>query len=103
MSVFVNGPVRLAFVVRDGGVAVDLSDPEVIEVEDKQVVIKLAKHKRIVRDAEFETDGANGRFFYETVSGDMDRPGVWQVQGRVTINGELRQSEIITVVVEAGL
>lgn len=41
----------------------------------------------VQKTAVFDTTGVDGMIKYVTESGDIDEPGVWSIQGKVTIGG----------------
>lgn len=39
----------------------------------------------VAKTAVFTTDGSDGLIRYVTVAGDLDQPGLWRLQGHVTL------------------
>jgi len=56
----------------------------------KQIILsKPGGTERLVKTAEFTTDGTDGSVQYTAVEGDLDTVGVWKIQGFVrTPSGE---------------
>lgn len=70
--------VRVRIVVDD--VPVDLS---AWTITTKQVQFRKPDGTVVAHDAEFTTDGSDGKIQYTTVDGDFDIAGRWFVQGYI--------------------
>jgi hypothetical protein len=60
--------------------AVDISNAAV-----RQVVFGRPVVGWFTRQAEFKTDGKDGKIQYKSQPGDLDRPGEWRLQGKVAL------------------
>jgi hypothetical protein len=78
----------------------DIGTKFVIEFRDKGKILNIenatvmktifnktkAKNtKTVVQDADFYTDGKDGRTVYISVEGDIDVDGLWEIQGYVDL------------------
>ncbi|NLB81929.1 MAG: hypothetical protein GX800_10065, partial [Clostridiaceae bacterium] len=54
-------------------------------------------------DAEFDSDGTDGKLKYTTIAGDIDTVGRWQVQAYVEIGAAKYYSTKCTFVVQSNL
>ena len=54
-------------------------------------------------DAEFDSDGTDGKLKYTTIAGDIDTVGRWQVQAYVEIGAAKYYSAKTTFVVQSNL
>jgi len=78
--------------------AVDLSTASV-----KQFVFKKPDESVVTKDAVFLTDGTDGVVQYVTIASDLDLPGKWKIQARVTLPTGVWSSDIDTFKVYANL
>lgn len=84
---------RLTVTDHDGDV-IDISS-----ADTKKIVFKKPNGQLSVKDAEFVTDGSDGKLQYTTVDGDLDYAGWWSAWPRVTTatqswNGEDVEFEV---------
>lgn len=86
----VGTPINAVFKTGDG-VVVDISTAitKTISFEDPDGV-------SIVKNAEFINDGTDGQITYELAAGDIDQPGKWHAQGRITFEdgADLRSDRV---------
>lgn len=66
--------------VQEDGIALDIST-----ATTKQFVFKKKSGALLTVDAEFVTDGSDGKLSYTTVSGDLNEVGQWQIQVYVVL------------------
>ncbi len=50
----------------------------------KQLIFTKPDGTRVEQTASFTTDGTDGKIQYTSESGDLDQPGLWQLQGIVS-------------------
>jgi len=61
----------------------DLQPVDVSSATVKKIYFKKGNGSKLVKTALFLTDGKNGVIQYIGISGDVDTPGRWQMQGWV--------------------
>jgi len=66
--------------VRDGGRRMDLS-----AATSRRIVLTKPDGNEVLRDADFVTDGTDGALVYVTGAGEVDQPGLWQVQAQLVV------------------
>jgi len=89
---------EITFVDSDGD-AIDISAANTLQIYMRNNAGTVDTHT-----AGFTTDGTDGKIDYTTVSGDIDTPGLWQIQGHVTDTGVYqRKTEWGSFTVEANL
>ena len=66
--------------VKDGTTAVDIST-----ATEKLIIFKKPNGGILSKAATFETDGTEGKIYYNSVSGDLDTTGSWEIQISVTL------------------
>jgi hypothetical protein len=71
---------KFLLTVKEDGVALNISTATV-----KSIVFKKPSGTVVVKTATFETDGADGKIYYLSVSGDLDAIGLWKIQGKITM------------------
>lgn len=94
------GVVFEIVVLDKSGVIVDLSS-----APTKQIIFGRPLSGSKVKNADFVTDGSDGRLRYKTVVGDLDQLGQWRVQAHIilpTFVDDFR-TEIATFFVEPAL
>lgn len=84
--------------VKDGSVAVDISDATV-----KQIIFKAKRKGTFSKDATFYTDGSDGKLTYTSVEGDLSETGSWQLQAYVETPAGKWHSDIVNFTVYANL
>ena len=67
------------------------------------LIFKKPGGEVIERDAVLVTDGTDGKVHYVTVAGDLDRPGIWTVQGYFEMPGWSGRSNTYTFPVGGNL
>lgn len=66
-------------IVDDDSVAIDISD-----ATTKQIIfLKPGRRASVTQTATFTTDGTDGYIEYQTVADDLDKAGLWKIQGKV--------------------
>lgn len=60
--------------------AIDIST-----ADTKQIIFKKPSGANLTKDADFVTDGNDGKIQYIIQEGDIDEVGTWKIQGIVTI------------------
>ena len=66
--------------INDGDSAVDVSGSS-----SKQIIIKKPSGTTLTNAAAFNTDGTDGKIYYNALSGDLDETGTHSIQGKVVI------------------
>jgi len=79
-----KGDVGTVFEVtlKDGASIVDVSG-----ASTKQIIFKKPNGGTVEKDADFVTDGQDGKLKYTTLADDLDVIGVWKLQAYVVISG----------------
>jgi hypothetical protein len=80
--------------VMENDVALDISAATV-----KQLIFRKPGDTIVTKDAEFVTDGSDGKIDYTTVAGDLDQDGTWEIQAYIEMGGGKWSSEIATFTV----
>lgn len=75
------GTSFLATIKNENDVVEDISSAS-------SLVMKFVKPdgEELTVNATFYTDGTDGKMVYQSVSGDLDQTGLWQMQGTVVID-----------------
>ena len=86
-----KGDIGTVFVVtvQDGSSAVDVSG-----ATTKQVLFRKPDGTVVANDAEFTTDGTDGKIQYTSVADDLDTVGQWHIQARVTLPAGTWRSDV---------
>lgn len=79
--------IRLAITKQSNGTALNVSAASVIQIN-----IRKPDGTLIEVPASLATDGEDGQIEYETVSGDLDTEGEYEVQGYVVISGKPKRT-----------
>ncbi len=66
--------------IKDGDSAVDISG-----ASTKQIIIKKPSGTNLTNAASFNSDGTDGKIYYNALSGDLDETGTYKIQGKVVI------------------
>lgn len=74
--------------IEEDGVVIDLS-----AATEKKIYMKSPSETKTF-DAEFTTDGTDGKIQYVAVSGDLDEAGEWQIQASANLSGAVFHSSI---------
>lgn len=101
MSLVRVGDVGTAFraTVKDQDESVvDLSAATLLEL-----IFRKPSQEVVTKTASLYTDGSDGKMQYVTVTGDLDLPGLWRVQARVTVGGASWSTSIETFRVHKNL
>ena len=53
--------------------------------------------------ATFVTDGSDGKIYYDSVAGDLDVQGTWQIQGRIVLPSGTWHTELGNIAVAPNL
>jgi hypothetical protein len=72
------GTIFRLIVTDENGVPIDLDTADV-----KYIYFQNPSGTKVQKSASFLTNGADGILQYITIAGDIDKPGVWSVQGYV--------------------
>lgn len=72
------GTVFKIKIVDDDGIAINIASATTL-----QIIFLKPNNQRLVKTATLSTDGTDGFIQYSTIADDLDRPGVWRIQGRV--------------------
>lgn len=88
--------VQFKIALLDCEAVVDVSSATV-----KQIIFRNPDCSIVTKTASFYTDGTDGIIYYTTVAGDLDIPGVWQIQAYVeTSSGKYHSSKTTFIVYE---
>ena len=71
---------KLLITVTDDGQVVDISSATSLSI-----FIKKPDGTILTRVGVLETDGTDGKMYYITVSGDLDKAGSYKIQGQVVL------------------
>lgn len=71
---------KLLVTITDDGNIVDISSASSLSI-----FIKKPNGTILSRAGTLETDGTDGKMYYITVVGDLDKAGVYKIQGHVTL------------------
>lgn len=71
---------KLLITVTDDGQIVDISSATSLSI-----FIKKPDGTILTRVGVLETDGTDGKMYYITVSGDLDKAGSYKIQGQVVL------------------
>lgn len=71
---------KLLITVTDDGQVVDISSAISLSI-----FIKKPNGTILTRVGTLETDGTDGKMYYITVSGDLDKAGSYKIQGQVVL------------------
>lgn len=71
---------RVTVVETDGVTAIPVDT-----ATEKKIYFQKSDGTRVVQDAEFVTDGSDGKIQYVSQTGDVDISGTWLMQGYVEI------------------
>ena len=69
------------------GDAVDIS-----AATTKQIIFKKPSGSLLTKDANFLTDGSDGKLSYVSRDGDLDEIGTWKIQASITIGANIWKS-----------
>lgn len=76
--------------VQDNGLAVDIST-----ATTKELCLRKPDGTLLTKNADFNTDGVDGKLKYTTISGDLDAAGNWILQIHIVMpTGEWRSDKI---------
>lgn len=87
---------------RDKGKVLDISSATSV----KKIIFNKTKAKNtkvVVQDADFYTDGKDGRIVYISILDDIDIDGDWQIQGYVELSDGKWYSSVDTFTVYPNL
>lgn len=76
------GALIVVTVVDGNGAAINLSGSTT-----KKLIFRKPNKKIVEKDADYFTDGSDGKLKYTTVSGDLKPDGVWRVQAYIVKSG----------------
>lgn len=79
-----NIGTSLRMLVQDEDGLVDISSATLI-----QIILQKPDETSVTKTAVLVTDGTDGLMQYVTISGDLDQPGTWKIQGRVQFSPSL--------------
>lgn len=71
---------KLLITVTDDGSIVDISSASSLSI-----YIKKPNGSILTRTGLLETDGTDGKMYYITVAGDLDKAGNYKIQGKVIL------------------
>jgi hypothetical protein len=73
---------RFAITVQESGSGVDISDAGASGIT---VYFRKPDDEVISRSGVLLNDGTDGKFYYDTVSGDLDEAGFYKLQAKITL------------------
>ena len=85
--------------VTDGSSAVDISSAS----STKQIIIKKPSGTKMEKAAVFNSDGVDGKMYYNIASDDLDEAGSYKLQGKVVISDGTFYTDITTFKVHRNL
>ena len=89
---------KLLVTVTDDGSAVDISAASSLTIFLKQPDCDVLE-----KSATLNTDGEDGKMYYLTVLGDLDKAGTYKIQGKVVISTGTFYTSISTFKVHCNL
>lgn len=92
----VGSLIRLTIVDQDGA-PVDVSSATLV------LYLRSPKARLLTKTPSLTSGGTDGRIQYATLAGDLDVPGNWQAQAKVTISGSTWFSTLTSLPVSANL
>jgi len=84
--------------VKDGSTAVNISG-----ASTKQITIKKPSGTSITVSTAFDSDGTDGKMYYNAVADDLDEAGSYKLQGKVAITDGTFYTDITTFKVHRNL
>lgn len=81
--------VRLIVTIYEDDAVLNIST-----ASSKSIIIRKPDGVIITATATFLTDGSDGKIYYDSVSGDLDTPGLYKIQGAIVINSGTYKSSI---------
>jgi hypothetical protein len=72
---------RFLITVKENGSGVDISSAEALSI-----YIRKPDDTLVARSGTLNTDGTDGKMYYDTVSGDLNAAGHYKLQGRVSLS-----------------
>lgn len=72
---------RFKCTIKDGDTVVDIST-----VTTKQIKFTKPSGELLTKTASFFTDGTDGIIYYDTIEGDLDEVGSWELEGYVVFS-----------------
>ena len=76
----------------EDGTVVDISTASA-----KVFYLKSPKGKLLTKTASFTTSGTDGQMQCTTSAGDLDTPGQWTLQAKITISSQVLWSNVVTL------
>ena len=73
--------VDLVIAITEDGAVVDISTATTLEL-----VLKRPGGTEVTKTASFYTDGTDGKIKYQTLAGDIDAVGLWEMKAKVTFS-----------------
>ena len=89
---------KLLVTVTDDGSAVDISSASSLTI-----LLKQPDRDVLEKSAILNTDGEDGKMYYLTVLGDLDKAGTYKIQGKVVIAAGTFYTSISTFKVHCNL
>jgi len=81
---------KLILTILDDGEAVDIS-----ACTSKEIMFEKADKTIMTKTASFRTDGTDGKIFWmTTLVTDLDLPGQWKIQGKISIGGGTWRTQV---------
>lgn len=75
--------------LKDGTTVVDISSASV-----KNIILGKPDGTKLTKAGSFTTDGTDGILQYNTISGDLDIIGIWDIQAQITLPSGSWKSDI---------
>jgi len=72
---------RLLITIKEDDIPVDISTATTISI-----YIKRPDDSILARTGTLNSDGVDGKIFYDIAAGDLNEAGYYKLQGRVTLN-----------------
>lgn len=89
---------RFLATIQDDGEIVDISNASAI-----LMIFKKPSDNIIYRSGTLYEGGSEGKVYYDTVAGDLDEPGLYKLQGRVSIPSGTYYTDIYSFQVSCNL
>lgn len=93
-----NVNVKIVLTIKDNDSIVDISSSE-----EKKIIIRKPDGKSYTKDAQFLTNGIDGKILYYTVKEDFPVAGLYKVQGSVIVDGKTYHTSIEHIRIQLSL
>ncbi|NDD83226.1 hypothetical protein EBZ38_02965 [bacterium] len=89
---------RFLATIKDNGEIVNISNASILSM-----IFKKPSDNVFYRSGTLYTNGADGKVYYDTIAGDLDEPGLYKLQGRVSLPSGTYYTDIYSFEVSCNL